>query len=105
MRPPVPKYSRFNTPGFQEIVKACWQLEPKSRPSFSKISRDFKLLRKSYTNGFESPSPRIPAIEEMPEPVASPSPDLRPVELPSFLRSETGVHIRKLLIGGRKVLY
>ncbi|KAH9476525.1 putative serine/threonine-protein kinase [Psilocybe cubensis] len=89
-RPPVPRYSRFNTPGFQEIVKACWQFDPKSRPSFSKISRDFKLLRKSFADGYESPSPRIPAIDEVPEPAASPSPDLRPQELPPFLKQESG---------------
>ncbi|KAF9523670.1 hypothetical protein CPB83DRAFT_862451 [Crepidotus variabilis] len=85
-RPPIPKHSRFNTPGLQDILRNCWNTKPDLRPQFSKIARDFRLLRKSFGQDlFESP--RLPPIEDLPEQTSSPSPDMRPSDnLPSFLR-------------------
>jgi len=89
-RPVLPRYSRFNTPGLQEILRACWQTEPTKRPSFKKIARDLKLLRKS--SGQDAlDSPYLPTIEDLPEPVGSPSPDMRPTELPQFLHGAGGI--------------
>ena len=84
-RPVLPKYSRFNTPGLQDILRTCWQMEPAKRPSFKKVARDLKLLRKSSGQDILD-SPYIPPIEDLPEPISSPSPDMRPVDVPQFLQ-------------------
>lgn len=88
--PPTPKYSRFNTPGLQEILRGCWQFDPDKRLSFIKIAQNLKLLRKGYGHGsLESPSPGITPLEELPEHKSSPSPDMRPIEtLPQFVQTE-----------------
>lgn len=97
-RPVLPRYSRFNTPGLQEILRACWQTEPSKRPSFKRIARDLKLLRKS--SGQDTlDSPYLPTIEDLPEPVGSPSPDMRPTELPQFLQGAGGVPPTDILVG------
>ncbi|KAF9555212.1 hypothetical protein CPC08DRAFT_139849 [Agrocybe pediades] len=88
-RPPIPKHSRFNTPKLQDVLRGCWHANPDERVTFSKIARDLKLIRKtSGLAGFESP--RLPAIEDAPEPVSSPSPDLRPRELPQYIQEGQG---------------
>ncbi|KDR78069.1 hypothetical protein GALMADRAFT_245050, partial [Galerina marginata CBS 339.88] len=84
-RPPIPKFSRFNTPGLQDILRACWQAKPEQRPTFTKIARDLKLLRKGFGHDAVE-SPRLPSMDDIPEHTTSPSPDMRPIDLPSFLQ-------------------
>ncbi|KAJ7496034.1 hypothetical protein B0H11DRAFT_2001603 [Mycena galericulata] len=66
-RPSIPP-SRFNTPALQEILRICWHKDPFVRPSFSKIVKDVKQLRKSFcgpsSNPEDIPSPRIPEWQE-----------------------------------------
>ena len=88
-RPPIPKHSRFNTPGLQDILRACWNTSPDQRPAFGKITKDLKLLRRGFEqDAYESP--RLAPLEEIQKTVASPSPDMRPVSLPQFLQGALG---------------
>ncbi|KDR78141.1 hypothetical protein GALMADRAFT_245167 [Galerina marginata CBS 339.88] len=47
-RPPIPKYPPFNTPGLQDILRACWQRNPQERPTFAEIAHNFESLRRSH---------------------------------------------------------
>ncbi|KAJ7091133.1 hypothetical protein C8R44DRAFT_412775 [Mycena epipterygia] len=87
-RPCIPP-SRFNTPALQEILRICWHKDPFVRPSFSKIVKDVKLLRKSFcgpsSNPEDIPSPRIPDWPEAEDDytyTSRPSPDMHPIPLP-----------------------
>ncbi|KAJ3509359.1 hypothetical protein NLJ89_g5260 [Agrocybe chaxingu] len=87
-RPPVPKNSRFNIPAVQELLRTCWDGNPDKRPTFMKIARDLRLVRKSF--GHEVDSPHLPPIADLPEYKSSPSPDMRPSDLPQFLQGVLG---------------
>jgi len=103
-RPQLPSKSRFNTPRLQNILSKCWANNPTDRPSFSKIARDLKLLRKAVsssqdTSDLDSPnggssliSPGISSELAPPGTPGSemPSPDLKPVDLPAFLQNKKG---------------
>ncbi|KAJ7781563.1 hypothetical protein B0H16DRAFT_1819089 [Mycena metata] len=89
-RPKIPS-TRFTTPALQELLRVCWDEDPSIRPSFSKIVKEAKQLRKAAEVPFEgfddlaSPpiSPRGPDWREVENASASrPSPDMRPVPLP-----------------------
>ncbi|KAF8957169.1 hypothetical protein BDZ97DRAFT_1707220 [Flammula alnicola] len=96
-RPPMPKYSRFNTPRLQEILRSCWQTDPEKRPTFIKIARELKLLRKSYGHS-PNDSPRLPPIEDLPEPPSSPSPDMRPKDnLPQYVQDSGPIPLPDVL--------
>ncbi|PPR04893.1 hypothetical protein CVT26_012713 [Gymnopilus dilepis] len=99
--PPIPKYSRFNTPGLQDILRGSWQFDPDKRPPFTKIAQNFKLLRKSYGHGTsESPSPGLTPLQELPEYKGSPSPDMRPIEtLPHLVQTEGSIPPPDILAG------
>ena len=84
-RPPLPNNSRFNSQGLQDILRACWSTKPTQRPTFSKVVKDLKQLRKSSGQEVVD-SPRIPVIEEESETATCPSPDMRPT-IPEHLRA------------------
>ncbi|EDR03117.1 uncharacterized protein LACBIDRAFT_238810 [Laccaria bicolor S238N-H82] len=74
--------SRFTNPAVQELLRTCWDRDPKLRPPFAKIVRDIKQLRRNAGHvDLESPQTQgLPPLEEV-EPHL-PSPDMRPAELP-----------------------
>ena len=80
-RPLLPDDSRFNTQGLQDILRKCWNAKPDQRPTFSKLVKDFKQLRKSCGQEVVD-SPGISVTDEVSERTASPSPDMRPTRLP-----------------------
>ena len=94
-RPPLPENSLFNIQGLQDILRACWSTKPTQRPPFSKLVKDFKLLRKNSSQEIVE-SPQVPAFHELPETMASPSPDMRPTSLPSYLQTAEN-DLRELL--------
>ncbi|KAF8147822.1 hypothetical protein B0H34DRAFT_738281 [Crassisporium funariophilum] len=97
-RPPIPPNSRFNTPGLQDILQICWNANPNLRPKFAKIVRDLKQLRKNAGQEvFESP--RAPLLEELSEHTSSPSPDMRPIDLPRFLQDASNPLPKDILVG------
>jgi hypothetical protein len=74
--------SRFNTPAIQEILRQCWHRDPLQRPPFSKIARDFKLLRRNFEHeDGDTPQATLAPLPEEDAP-SSPSPDMRPSPLP-----------------------
>lgn len=75
---------RFTQPGVQKLLTNCWDPHPALRPPFSKIVQDIEQLRRNAGHvDLESPQIQgLPPLEEI-EP-RSPSPDMRPVELPSI---------------------
>ncbi|CAA7263929.1 unnamed protein product [Cyclocybe aegerita] len=96
-RPPVPRNSRFNIPAVQELLRTCWDENPEKRPTFTKIARDLRLVRKSF--GHEVDSPHLPPIVDLPEHKSSPSPDMRPSDLPQFLQGVLGPAPDDVLVG------
>ena len=64
-------------------MRVCWATNPIQRPTFSKLVKDFKQLRKSP--GQEVVDSPHPAIQELPEITSSPSPDMRPTSLPPLV--------------------
>lgn len=93
-RPPIPRFSRFNIPGLQKILQKCWDTDPDMRPDFKTIARSLKHLRRSVG---ESPdaSPYLSPKELDQAPPASPSPDMRPKDLPAFLAGSDGHTLRE----------
>ncbi|KAF5329372.1 hypothetical protein D9619_009450 [Psilocybe cf. subviscida] len=87
-RPPVPR-SRFNIPGLQKLLQNCWDTDPDRRPDFKTIARSMKQIRRGVG---ESPdaSPYLSPKELDHAPPASPSPDMRPKDLPAFLAGVDG---------------
>lgn len=94
-RPPTPRNSRFNTPGLQDILRACWNSNPNDRPPFYRVARDLKLLRKAFGHGVLD-SPMLPAIPDVTETPKSPSPDMRPQKaLPNFIQRMDEPHRKR----------
>ncbi|KAH6893995.1 TKL/TKL-ccin protein kinase [Coprinopsis sp. MPI-PUGE-AT-0042] len=81
-RPVLDEDSRFNTPAVQEILRQCWHRDRLQRPPFSKIARDFKLLRKNFEHDDgDTPQGTLAPLPEEDIP-SSPSPDMKPGPLP-----------------------
>jgi len=82
-RPPVTEDSRFYTVSLQEMLRLAWHRDPAHRPPFSKLARDFKILRKTFAQeDIDSPAGMLVPLPEEDAPL-SPSPDMRPpVPLP-----------------------
>ncbi|KAF7321723.1 Protein kinase domain-containing protein [Mycena kentingensis (nom. inval.)] len=82
---PLVAPSRYNTPALRDVLQTCWHQDPFSRPSFSKIVKDFKQLRKNYCGPAASqdiPSPRIPQeTDEDDMYLSRASPDMHPIPL------------------------
>src|SRR5882762_1678067 len=91
---PTLAQTRISSPALTNLINACWERDPSLRPSFKRISADFKQLRiKAGSNIEEHDSPRPPhAIFEEPLAQTRPSPDMRPVPLPGAT-SECYAHI------------
>ncbi|KAG7086098.1 hypothetical protein E1B28_003613 [Marasmius oreades] len=81
-RPTIPQ-TRFSTAALQGIIQACWEKDPFLRPAFSQVARDLKKLRKNGDSSAPEDvmSPRMP--ESMDYGHSRPSPDMRPIPLPS----------------------
>lgn len=79
-RPPIPR-TRWATSGLQELVRLCWHRDPFMRPSFSRVVRELKQLRKNSGTVDDIQSPQITDMMPLEWP-SRPSPDMRPIPLP-----------------------
>ncbi|KAJ3553830.1 hypothetical protein NP233_g12558 [Leucocoprinus birnbaumii] len=85
-RPSLPVGSRYVTPGLQDLVRVCWDKDPAKRPPFSDIVIRMKAVRKAAGDIplDDLSSPRITELPELDDEFPHrPSPDIRPIALPS----------------------
>ncbi|KAF9039833.1 hypothetical protein BJ165DRAFT_1530849 [Panaeolus papilionaceus] len=100
-RPDIPPTSRFNTHDLRDILSSCWQMDTSSRPSFAKISRDLKHLRRALGRGLaESPQAAAPMDLAVTQIDRTPSPSLAPIRIPSFLQNTAVTVVDDVLGGG-----
>ncbi|KIY53195.1 kinase-like protein [Fistulina hepatica ATCC 64428] len=84
-RPPIPN-TKYGSQGLTDLINACWDQNPFKRPSFSRIAKDVKMLRRNFGVVCESDAPTpLMAIQETFR--AHPSPDMMPIPLPGSLSS------------------
>ncbi|KAJ3573275.1 hypothetical protein NP233_g2522 [Leucocoprinus birnbaumii] len=85
-RPSLPVGSRYVTPGLQDLVRVCWDKDPAKRPPFSDIVVRMKAVRRAAGDIplDDLSSPRITELPELDDEFPHrPSPDIRPIALPS----------------------
>ena len=100
-RPVIP-LTRFNTPGFQDLLRVCWHRNPAIRPSSEVVVDDVKMLRRSFGSLEEvaavcSPAPLLWEDEWH---VARPSPDMRPLPIGASCTSFCFFFVGLLMIFG-----
>ncbi|EEB86842.1 hypothetical protein MPER_16054, partial [Moniliophthora perniciosa FA553] len=82
-RPTIPQ-TRFSTPAVQNIIRNCWKTDPFERPHFGVVARDLKALRKGIGAEDDTMSPTpVQNPVELEYGSSRPSPDMRPIGLPS----------------------
>ncbi|EIM84603.1 uncharacterized protein STEHIDRAFT_100616 [Stereum hirsutum FP-91666 SS1] len=84
MRPPVPLNPTCPS-GVNSIIEACWNRDPKLRPTFTTIERDVERLRLQLGSPLpDSPRPSsvLSMIRHEEHEHDRPSPDMHPIPLP-----------------------
>jgi hypothetical protein len=117
-RPQIPP-GRYNMPAVQELLRVCWDRDPGVHPAFVKVAKEVRSLRRVFSaaiggvggngsgngNGEEgSWSPFLAEVEE--RHVGRPSPDMRPIALPSGSPRECCIYYtrRKVMLSLMLVL-
>ncbi|EPQ50917.1 hypothetical protein GLOTRDRAFT_66644 [Gloeophyllum trabeum ATCC 11539] len=82
MRPEFP-HSKFTTKDVEKMIRACWDQEPRRRPTFTQVALDLRTIRvKSGSRDVDAPMTgwRLPSLEEDQSPQVTP--EVRPSDLP-----------------------